>query len=548
MNLPLSDPARIFSILVFGIFFVFLAWALHVLYLAPGFEEGVEPLLLAGLLLATTAAIALGYTGAQGLIEFIVVPVRKFRLRAVAGFALLALPAFLLVAWFVLDTFPNSGDELAFVMQAETYAQGRLWVDPPPHSIAFQLLRFFVVDDKWVSAYSPGWAMVLAPAALLHLPLWIVNPIIGATTLIAFFLLARRYVGIESAWLGALLLGISSFFILNSASYFSHSLTGLFGLLFALSGKRYFEKQGIWYAIAAGACIGVVGITRSQNAVIFALPFLTALALNNKCRAGSVWFILGGLPFLALLLAYNAAITGDPLLAVQYVDGDEPLFAFGIRSVALFFGHLIQLYIWTSPVLMFGFWAALAHLVLKRRTDFTDWIMPVTLSFFLFYGGSGGNQYGPRYYFEAWPFAILTIIKVIDPILFVGKPNLRSAWLSSALVASLAFQIGYLPARFEREHRVIVERQDIYTQAENAGLINAVVIVAGPTGTIRRMFTGDLVRNGLKIGDQNIIYAHNLRPSNAQLLAQFPDRSFYAYANGRLFPVPVPVPTPAPEP
>src|SRR5262249_55060870 len=152
--------------------------------------------------------------------------------------------------------FPNSGDEVAYILQAQTYAQGRLWVDPPPLSEAFWQFHFMVMGDKWISEYPPGWALVLAPAAALGVPLWIINPFIGAATLAAFYILARRHVSRESAWIGVLLLGLSSFFVLNSGSYFSHSLTALYGLLFALFGLRYIERQETWCAVAAGACIG----------------------------------------------------------------------------------------------------------------------------------------------------------------------------------------------------------------------------------------------------------------------------------------------------
>ena len=105
------------------------------------------------------------------------------------------------------------------------------------------------------------------------------------------------------------------------------------------------------------------------------------------------------------------------------------------------------LVIWTSPVLVFGYIIAFLTALGRRRVDFTDWIMPLTVIFYLFYSGNGGDQYGPRYYFEGWPFAILTILKVIDPILFGAERSVCAAWISLALVASLLFEISYLPAR-----------------------------------------------------------------------------------------------------
>ena len=460
--------------------------------------------------------------------------IRRFGSRAVVAFALLATTTFIIVAKYILDAFPNSGDEIAWVMQAQTYAQGRLWAATPPLIEAFRQYRFFDVGDKWVSQYAPGWAIVLAPAAALGLPLWIINPLIGAATLLAFFGLACRYVSRESAWIGVLLLGVSSFFILNSGSYFSHNLTALYGVVFAIFGLRYIARGEIWCAVAAGVCIGLMGLTRTQNAVIFASPFVIALAMTRGRRKGLIWFGLGGAPFLVGLLAYNSAITGHPLLPVANLHGREPLGVPSTRSIRLTARRFGDLFVWTAPLLVVGYFIALVSTLSRRRIDFTDWIMPATVALFLFYSSDGGDQYGPRYYFEGWPFAILTILKVIDPILFSAERSARAAWVSSALITSLLFEIAYLPARFEREHRVVVERQDVYAQAQRAGLNNAIVIIATRVGAIRKMGPRDLVRNGLHIGEQKIIYALDLGVRNETLASQFPGQRLYVYSKGRL--------------
>jgi len=529
------DSALIRAMSVFGIGLVILAFGLHELYWSSFFVERDERWLLIAFLPFVGAAIWLGVSSAPALVDIVVAPIRRFNARVVIAFVLFMTCIFLLVARYGLDAFPNSGDEIAYVMQAQTFAQGRLWVDTPPLIESFRLYHFFDVGQKWFSPYAPGWAMVLAPAAALGIPLWIVSPSIGAATLSTFFVLARRYVGRESAWLGVLLLGVSPFFILNSASYFSHSLTALCGVTFALFGLRYIERGEIWCAVATGVCLGLMGLTRSQNAAIFVVPFAVTLAMTPKRRIGLVWLGLGGAPFAAALLAYNGAITGNPLLPVADVHRSEPVGQLSLRSVRETARHFADLYIWTSPVLVFGYMLAFVSAIRRLRLDFTDWIMPVTIIFFFFFSGSGGQQYGPRYYFEGWPFAILTILKVIDPILFGAERDRRTAWVSSALIASLVFEVAYLPARLEQEHRVVVERQDVYAKAESARLNNAIVIIASTVGTIRHMDPNDLVRNGLEIGHQKIIYALDLgAKKNAKLRAQFPGRTAYVYSNGRL--------------
>jgi hypothetical protein len=528
------EPAFIRSIVVFGVFFVLLELGLSAHFETQTAGEGTEFSLLLWLFLLTGFATWLGHPGSRRVLDIVVAPIQRFGLRAVAALSAIALALFLFVGGWVLDAFPNSGDELAYVLQAQTYAQGRLWVDPPPLEEAFQHFRFVVIGDKWISQYAPGWAMVLAPFAALNLPLWIVNPLIGAATLAAFFVLARRYVSNEGAWIGALLLGASSFFIFNSSSYFAHSLTALFGVAFVLFGSRYIERREIWCAIGAGACIGLMGLTRTQNAVIFALPFAAALAIRPDRRSGLLWFGLGGAPFLVALLLFNGVVTGNPLIAVQNVTGNESFGAPSLLTVTLAFHRFAELFNWTSPVLVFGFAIAFFAALRRGKIEFSDWIMPATIGAFLLYALYGGNQYGPRYYFEAWPFALLTILKTIDPILSGTKRGAGANWISSAVVASLLFAVAYVPVHLEREHNVVLERQDVYAQAESAGLTNSIVIIAGDVGTIRPMPPRDLVRNGLRIGEQNVIYALDLGAQNESLRSQFPGRSLYRYSNGRL--------------
>jgi hypothetical protein len=488
-----------------------LAMGLHARYQWPRFEEGsekgTEPRLLVWLVLMAGAVIWLARPGACAMVDVVVAPVRRFGHRAVVAFVVLALAAFLIVANHVLDGFPNSADELAYVMQAQTYAEGRLSIDPPPVYESFSQIHFVALGDKWVSRYAPGWAVILMPAAVLGLPLWTVTPFVGAATLLAFYVLSRRFVSRESAWIGVLTIGLSSFFILNSSSFFNHSLTAFYGVVFAIFGTRYIARGGIWCALAVGLCIGLMGITRTQNAVIFALPYVIALAMTPGRRMGLIWFGLGGAPFLAALLAYNYVITGHPLTAVAVTTRHEPFGAPSAKSLWLTWRRFTDLIIWTSPVLALGYIVAFFTAIKRRQTDFTDWIMPATVVLFLFFSAYGGNQYGPRYYFEAWPFAVLTVLKVIDPILFGVQRPAAAPWIASGLVASLMFECAYLPARLEREHRVVVERQDVYRQAEKEGLDNAIVIVASKVGTIRPMPPGDLIRNGLHIGEQKVLYA-----------------------------------------
>jgi len=85
-------------------------------------------------------------------------------------------------AWFVLDRFPNSGDEFSYLFQARTFAGFRLWEDPPVLETDLIPFRTWIFESKWISQYPPGWPMVLSVGLLLGLPTWMMNAILGGAT------------------------------------------------------------------------------------------------------------------------------------------------------------------------------------------------------------------------------------------------------------------------------------------------------------------------------------------------------------------------------
>lgn len=533
----------------FGGLPVALALILFRLYQSPAYGENSDPAAWGLLLVFTAAVVWLGRPGAGRLLAS---PLALGGPRNLAILSLAALAAYLVVARVVLDAFPNSGDELAYVMQAQTYGRGRLWVDLPPDPNAFRLFRFFDVRGHWLSQYPPGWAVVLAPAAALGAPLWIVNPVIGAAILVLFHALALRHVGPQVAWLATLLLATSAFYVLTVASFFNHALTTLLALVFALFAERFLE-HGRWRdALLAGLAIGALGVTRTQNAAPFVAAFLLVLAFRPGRRLGLVWFGLGGAPLLLALMAYNAVTTGNPLLPPQNWAGDaplgqpqpagvetgggsgpEPLGHIGVETVLLTVNRLVRLHEWGSPVVLYGSVAAFLVLAKRKALGLTDWIAPITIAMFLAYGGDGGNQYGPRYYFEAWPFALLTAAKVAEGLL--ASRRLRD-WTASAIVAALVLQLAYLAPRLEREHRVVIDRQGIYRTVQAAGLKRSIVVIEGQAGVIRRFAPADLARNGLDVTDRDVIYARAIPGGDAALTAAYPGRALYTYRAGRLTP------------
>lgn len=519
----------------FGLAPVLLCLILFALYRSPAFGEHSDPAAWFLTLTFAAAATWLGRRDAGEVLRGLLATLARLGSRGVTGLLAGVMVLLLAVARLVLDAFPNSGDEIAYVMQAQTYALGRLSVALPAAWQSLQLERFYEVNGAWLSQYPPGWALVLTPFAALGAPLWIVNPLLGVLVLVLFHRLARRHVSPAGAWLSVLLLGSSAFYILNAASYFNHILTTLFALAFALAAERFLER-GRWRdAVLAGAWIGCLGLTRTQNAAPFVLAFLMVLAARPDRRLGMVGFAMGGAPFLAALAAYNALTTGNPLLPPQYWTGSEPLGEFDLQTLRLTLSRVVRLHEWTSPILLYGSVAAWIALARRRSLGLTDWIAPLTFLMFLVYGGDGGNQYGPRYYFEAWPFAILTLAKVATDLLASPDSRIRD-WTASAAVTAMVCQIAYLGPRLEREHRVIIERQSLYRAVASAGITRAIVFIKDEVGTTRPMEPNDLLRNGFDVSARNVIYALPLPGAGAAMMQAYPGRRLYIYRNHRLEP------------
>lgn len=474
--------------------------------------------------------------GAQSLLLALTRPVR-FR-HAPLMLSGLTLVALLAIAGLALAAFPNSGDEYTYVLQAKTYASGHLWVAAPRSPEFFNLARFFAKDGIWISPYQPGWSLALAPFALVHWPLWTVQPFLGAVTVLVFFWTVRAVGDLPEAWLASLSLVISPFFLLNFASYFSHGIGALATLGFVAFGLRYLQTGRWWDAALAGALVGFVGFVRAFNAIFLLAPFVVTLLLTPGRRRGLIWLGLGGAPWLVALLGYYAAVSGNPLLPVPewYARGDEPLGALDKRSSIETIRRIIRLYFWTSPIFVAAIVPSFVALAVRRRLTFLDWIAPLTLIGYAFYGGTGGNQYGPRYLFEAWPLALITVFRAAYPLSTSDRKSYWGPWIAAAFVVHLLFQASYIPPRLVREHRVIVERLDLYRDVKRAGLANAVVIVKGPSGTSRPMWPEDLARNDLDPYSRSVVYVRDLGVRNPELLRLFPGRRYFIYDKGTISP------------
>lgn len=446
------------------------------------------------------------------------------------------------IAILVLRGFPNSADEYHLLFQADTFRQLRLWQDPPPLPDFFFFMHIILRDGKWVSHFPPGWPSVLALWREVGLPTVLAGPAAATALLAMLAAFARRQADARLAFLAVLAVATTPFFLLNGASLFSHCFAALLLLAFWHFGERFRAEPSWQSAALAGLAIGMLGTTRYFTAAIGALPYLLVLLPHLTRRhlvRGLAAIATGGI-FLAALLLYDRAITGHALTTVSgwaYPDLKLGLWAvneFGTRStpldalrnVAL---QLLELMEFTSPLLPLAYAASLLYLIRSKRLRMVDTLPLWFVVGLFFYPEIGGNRYGPRYWFDAFPFAVVTVLRA--GAIVCDCQNLRQrALLSTALLAHLAFAVASIPFACAYFRAVVDQRMALYDEVDARQLRNSLVLVAHTTGTLRPMNVWDLTRNGLAIDPAApVLYALDDGRDLTPLLSAYPERDVWRW-------------------
>lgn len=454
---------------------------------------------------------------------------RNIRLAALA-IIVISFVTSLLIGYKTLEGFANSSDEYAYLFQAQTMSQGKLWESAHQLSDFFYFNHIATKDGIAVSRFPPGWPLILSGAYWLGMNPILVNPILGAVLLIVFFSFVNRFYSARVALWSLAVLALTSFFIFNSASYFSHMSCALFALLFVYGAHLYFEQPKPHYLIMAGFFLAMVVITRYFTAILIFIPFFFAFVRNCKlgCVKAFIWLGVGALPCLAFFFWYNYSITGNALLPVtMWAYADESLgfvrghtVLKGIEHVVRWLGMFLY---WCSPAVLIFYFVSLIDKVkdpLTRWAHPEDYLFVILIAGYFFYYQIGGNQYGPRFLFEALPFMVVFVVSRVL--------SLNKKWITGMLVAGVVFAAVKMPFIALREHHVIDERKDVYALVQSRDVRNAVVLVSSYTSVVRPMPSGDLTRNDVYYLN-DVLYALDLRDRNQELMDYYPDRQFYRY-------------------
>lgn len=429
---------------------------------------------------------------------------------------LLSFILILLVSFVSLQLFPFSGDEYSYIFQSKILASGKLYSPSPPGSEFFEL-HHVINDGKWYSKYSFGWSLVLSLGELLGMK-WLVNPLIGLLTLIILFLFAKLMINGKIALVSVFLTAVSPFFIFNSSSYFPHPVSLLFSVLFLFSYFLAIKKNQAAYALVSGFSLGVVFLIRPVDAFIVGIPVavhsLLELRNNRKLLKCLIFIAVAASVSLFIQIVLNYVLTGSPLKFPYLLYGpyDKPAFYSGIFALGIknTISHLLSLLVWLPGLLL------LIPFARYDKFKFTLLsIFALDVAFYFFYPFSGGDQFGPRYYYAAIPALAVLGGSAIERLHLVKK------WF---LITLLIFNLS-LGAYFAYVlHGEVQFRSQVYDYATTQGIHNSIIFLK----STEEQGCSWYARNSPKLDDDNLLVC-DLGEKNAELMKYYPNRKAYYY-------------------
>ncbi len=244
----------------------------------------------------------------------------------VAGAVVIALASGVWAHHAIAKGVPDVPDELGYLHTARTFAHGHLTAPSPPATEFFYVSWGVHDHDQWYAVFPPGYGVLLAGGELVGAAGW-VNPLLGAALVLVLFLLAEDLLGKDgvAARVVVLLYLASWFRLMHAASFMAHPTAALaaalaiLGLLRGVAGAT--DHRRAW-AGAGGAALAFLGATRQLDAVIVAVAVtpMLALALGRGRALAARRLALAvacALPIAGAYLLYNRALTGDAMLPPQ---------------------------------------------------------------------------------------------------------------------------------------------------------------------------------------------------------------------------------------
>jgi hypothetical protein len=353
-----------------------------------------------------------------------------------------------------------SPDEAVYLFQGKVFASGMVTAPIPPEPEAFRIPMVLDHEGKRFGKYYPGYPLLLAVGEKLGVP-WLLNPLLGALTILGTFLLGRALWGSLAGALAAVLIACSPLHRAMSTTYLSHVPCGFLMLASVLLLLRARTGMNWAWGVASGFLCGWAVAARPYSGLLLFLPvagvFLVMLrSCSGRALRIGLAFGLGALPWVAAILLWNRHLTGNAFASAYTIL--KPSDRLGFHEIPRVPGYPTDYYspavAWQttlrqlrslgetflplpfSGLILFGlpllFWRSLG----VRAVGLWG-AMAVLIAGHFFYAGSVGLStiiLGPRYYSEALPAMVLL---VATPLAGIAAWNRWGAALVSVVVTAL---------------------------------------------------------------------------------------------------------------
>ena len=246
--------------------------------------------------------------------------------------------------------------------------------------------------------------------------------LMGAAAACFVYLLGRMFFRRSTSAFLALAFAFSTICWPFATYFFQSDVSAFFVLLtayFALRASRA-PGSGVTPSLVSGLAAGIAFSVDYVNAVL--LPFLIVFLLASKRSSKGLMlrtalaFVIGALPGLAAIAAYNYAIFGNPFTTTeQYFNGQSSVFASftnpiysGLELDLVSFSRGLFAY---SPILalgVMGYLDAFRGKANRRETLLLlGMFLCILLPYAAWYQPDGGVGFGPRFLVAAIPFLLL---------------------------------------------------------------------------------------------------------------------------------------------
>jgi len=385
-----------------------------------------------------------------------------------------------------LEGLPVTNDGVAYEFQAELFAAGTTHLEHTPFQAFYPARQIWPGSDavpRVFAKYPPGHSLVLAAGRWLGFERLFI--VLGAFFLPALtFSLARAVSApapLLAAWFTALSPALAAAFSTSLAfgSSVPFAAAALAAGAHAIRRARKGESA-LLLALAAGLCIGGLGLSRPGSAVaIGAALLIAAFAARPTIALRAVWpAVMGASPAALALALFSRATTGDPWLTgyTLYAQTLSPDDLWGLANLHLAV-HNSAFNVARASTWLLGLGGGLVLCVLGARA-LEQRALPVAaplalLAFYSLLTFHGVPWAGPVYLLEG--FGALAILAAAGVYTLLGnRPRGNVVWVLAGCAGASAMVLGH---QIPLARHAVLEKHAPLLAARAAGIVEGIVFV-----------------------------------------------------------------------